>query len=108
MDPGRHQDSLVHEHDAEKGSNGSHHEAAHGKGLNETPASSVTNVDYMHKNTPFERKLLRKVDWRLVPALGASTPFTQHVDARPTLLAAFMYGCSLIDRTNLPSVLAQY
>lgn len=26
-------------------------------------------LDYMHKGTPFEKKVLRKIDWRLVPVL---------------------------------------
>lgn len=43
------------------------------------------DIDYPNKGTPLERKLVRKLDFRLVPVLG------------------FMYACSLIDRTNLPN-----
>jgi len=42
-------------------------------------------VDYPNKGSDIERKMLRRIDLRLVPALG------------------FMYACSLIDRTNLPN-----
>ena len=42
-------------------------------------------VDYPNKGSDLERKMLRRIDIRLLPALG------------------FMYACSLIDRSNLPN-----
>lgn len=30
-------------------------------------------LDYEHRGTPFEKKVLRKIDWRLVPVLCEST-----------------------------------
>jgi len=43
------------------------------------------SADYPGKGSDMEKRLLRRIDLRLVPALG------------------FMYACSLMDRTNLPN-----
>lgn len=32
----------------------------------------LTTGDYLHKGTTFEKKVLRKIDWRLVPVLCES------------------------------------
>lgn len=38
-----------------------------------TPKSAEQNVlDYEHRDSAFERKVLRKIDWRLVPVLCES------------------------------------
>jgi hypothetical protein len=57
--------------------------------------------DYLHRGTSFEKKVLRKIDLRLVPVLCELIfDLVVQADSRP----AFMYACSLIDRTNLPWV----
>jgi hypothetical protein len=55
--------------------------------------------EYLHRGTSFEKKVLRKIDLRLVPVLCELIfDLVVQADSRP----AFMYACSLIDRTNLP------
>lgn len=97
--------------DTEK-DNQTHMEYAHPNGDGEAALHTPPNKDleqpagmYLHKDTPFERKLLRRIDWRLVPVLCESMPsaVTSNFVARVTnTTIAFMYACSLIDRTNLP------
>jgi len=69
-------------HLADEKANESLHEHA---GVNGSGTATPVSDDYPGKGTDMERKLVRKIDLRLIPALG------------------FMYACSLIDRTNLPN-----